>query len=288
MSGNNTIYIIVPVFNRKNITIEYVNCLKRQTFTNYKLIIIDNGCDGTGKAVKELLINSIIIEGNKDLWWADSLQIGLNYIKSISRASDSIIHINNDDTSFSSEFLERGIKALLQSKKSLVCATARSNLDQDKVDTGVSINWSQLNFNKYEEGRELNCTSTRGLFFRLNDFIALGEFIPKLLPHYLSDYEFTARAYQKGYKLIVPKDLELTYFEDETGDREVKPLGILKIFPHMFSKRNAMNPYVFLKFVLIRSPWKYKLKNVIQISWKFMRYVARAILVSLNLYKKIV
>jgi len=47
------IYILLPVHNRKEITEKFINCLNRQTFNNYQLVLIDDGCiDGTVDMIK--------------------------------------------------------------------------------------------------------------------------------------------------------------------------------------------------------------------------------------------
>lgn len=63
---------------------------------------------------------------------------------------------------------------------------------------GVYADLKKLTFRQAKTKDEINCLSTRGLFLRVKDFKKIGGFYPKLLPHYLSDYEFTIRAYKKS------------------------------------------------------------------------------------------
>ena len=71
----NKIYILLPVHNRKEITRGFVECLKAQTFQDYRLVLIDDGSnDGTADMVKESIPSVTVLRGIGDWWWAGSLQ----------------------------------------------------------------------------------------------------------------------------------------------------------------------------------------------------------------------
>lgn len=68
------LYIILPVNNRKETTKTFFDCLKRQTFQDFQIILIDDGSvDGTDKMVHSFYPESKIIYGEGTLWWAGSL-----------------------------------------------------------------------------------------------------------------------------------------------------------------------------------------------------------------------
>jgi glycosyltransferase involved in cell wall biosynthesis len=51
-----SLYILLPVYNRRDVTVEFIKCLQSQKFTNYKLILIDDGSsDRTSEFVTQLL-----------------------------------------------------------------------------------------------------------------------------------------------------------------------------------------------------------------------------------------
>lgn len=275
--------IIVPVFNRKKITVSYLNQLKEQSFHNFVLILIDNGNDGTYEEALKVLDHIIILKGKSDLWWGNSLQYGINFLKASSVKKDLIVHINNDDTLFENDFLSNGNK-LLELHGGIVCAQAVSNKDPNQINKGVNIVWGYLNFNPWTPSRELNCVSTRGIFMHFSDILKIGEFRDKILPHYLSDYEFTVRAHQKGLKLTCPDELRLTSMTDETGIHTLKNYGILKIWGHLLDKRNAQSPFIYIKFSLLRAPWKYKAYHLLRYSYRTVKILIKSLLISLNIY----
>ena len=76
------IYILLPVHNRRELTRDFIDCLKAQTYQNFHLVLIDDGStDGTDQMVRERIENLTVIRGNGDWWWAGSLQQGFNYLK---------------------------------------------------------------------------------------------------------------------------------------------------------------------------------------------------------------
>ena len=59
------IYIIIPVHNNKKETLNCLGCLAKQTFTNFKIIIVNDGStDGTPEAIKTSFPEVEILTGN--------------------------------------------------------------------------------------------------------------------------------------------------------------------------------------------------------------------------------
>jgi GT2 family glycosyltransferase len=257
----NEIYILIPIHNRKLITLSFIENLKNQTYPNFRLVLIDDGStDGTSEAVLHQLPNSIILKANGKLWWAGSLQMAINHFKKNNFHPETPILIINDDTVIPDNFLEIGFKELSSGGKSVICAS--SNLDGKITRSGVNINWLHFGFIGTEDDNLVNCLPTRGIFLRFGDVLNIGEFRPLLLPHYLSDYEFTYRAYVKGYKLMCPLNLYLTPMLNESGIRffdHKKGFAYLRI---LFSKKCVTNPFYLTIFILIASPMKYKIRNL--------------------------
>lgn len=98
-----------------------------------------------------------------------------------------------------------------------------------------------------------------GLFLRLRDFLTIGAFHPKLLPHFTSDYEFTLRAHRKGFKLIVDPSVKLWVNEETTWNRLVGDEPFSVFMNRLFSKKSPINPIVWTFFIALACPWKWKL-----------------------------
>lgn len=272
------IYILLPVHNRKNITEKFIHSLIKQSVKDFTLILIDDGStDGTAYMVRKYLPNTIVIQGNGNLWWAGALQKGYKWLMANSSDTD-ICLIINDDTIFDEGFLKTGINILTGLKKTLLLAQCYSQQSSELVDHGVYIDFKKLSFQQAKTKQEINCLSTRGLFLTVEDFKNIGGFYPQFLPHYLSDYEFTIRAHKKGYNLITDEKLKLYVDQETTGLHKIKFRGLLDYYSKYFSNRNPSNLFHWLVFIILAVPWKYKTYHILRQIYSSGKAIMRPIL----------
>lgn len=262
------IFIFLPVHNRREITRRFIDCLKSQTYSDYHLILIDDGSsDGTSDMVCELIPTTTILQGKGDWWWAGSLQQGYKWLKSRRSALIDVLLIINDDTEFEADFLETGMSLLSDKVKTLLLAQCYDKDTGQLIDPGRHVDWQNLTFNPAASQEEINCLSTRGLFLRVSDFLQLGGFYPRLLPHYLSDYEFTIRASNKGMRLMSDPVLKLWLDRETTGYHSTGNEQFTVIVKRIFSHKSAINPFAWTAFILLVCPQQWKRTNCIAI-WK--------------------
>jgi GT2 family glycosyltransferase len=115
---------------------------------------------------------------------------------------------------------------------------------------------------------EVDCLSTRGLMMRVADFIELKGFFPHLIPHYLSDYEFTHRAYKKGYKLLVSPDYYLHFNGETTRDKKRDAISFIDLVKSKFSRKSPEYIISWTCFIILSCPMKYKIKHLVKL-WLF-------------------
>lgn len=266
-----TLYILLPVHNRKSTTETFIKNLLIQTYKNFTLILIDDGStDGTTEMVLSYLPDTVVIRGKGNWWWGGSLHQGYKWLRKNALKREDIILIINDDVEFEMDFLETGIRFLETHEKTLLLAQSRSLQTKEFHDRGTKIDWQYLTFKNVRNGEEIDCLATRGLFLRVEDFLTIGGFHPILLPHYLSDYEYTIRAKRKGFFLATTNEVWLWMDEGKTGYHGVKG------WKSVFSKKSSINPFYLFNFILLSCPWKYKLsafyygivKKVIKYFWR--------------------
>jgi len=261
------LYILLPVHNRREITKQFINCLKEQTYSNYHLVVIDDGStDGTAEMIREEMPNATILKGNGKLWWAGSLQKGFDWLKKNANVDDYVLIIN-DDIIINDTFLEKGVKLIKKNNSCLIQAQAYSQQSKQLIDNGTFANWKDFQFKKLSKLEEVNCLSTRGLIFSFQSWLNIGGFHPYILPHYASDYEFTIRAERKGFKLLTDSSFMLWADESTSGYRDVKDEMPLEYFSNVFRIKDLRNPLMWSAFILLASPKKYILQNIYRV-WK--------------------
>jgi GT2 family glycosyltransferase len=262
------IHVLLPVHDRRAVTEQFARCLLDQTDQRFHLVLIDDGSsDGTADAVTALLPTTTVLRGSGSWWWAGSLQQGHRWLSEHGPVAQDIVLIANDDTRFDADFLAGGRAALVGSRKRLLLAQLYAQGSGGLVEVGVNVDWKRLKIKGVKDPGQVNCFSTRGLFLRAVDFLELGRFHTRLLPHYLSDYEFTIRAQRKGFELASDPAVKLWYDPTTTGIRTVSRTSVREYLRTTLSRRSVSNPIYFTTFLLLTCPRGQLPKNVFR-TWR--------------------
>ncbi|NTW58825.1 MAG: glycosyltransferase [Nitrospirae bacterium] len=254
--------------NRKEVTRRFTGCLAKQTYHNYHLLLIDDGStDGTAAMVRAQIPSLTVITGTGNWWWGGSLHQGYLWLRKNAASPTDIVLIINDDNEFDPDFLEKAVEALRSRPKTFLLSECFGRKTGQWIEAGIHVDWKQFTFEHASAGKPMNCMSTRGLFFRVEAFSIVGGFHPLLLPHYLSDYEFTYRAGQKGITLATDPSVRVRLDESTTGYNRVEDASLLGRLKKVFSRRSAINPLTLSMFVALACPWQWKLMCWLRITW---------------------
>lgn len=269
---NPRIHIILPVHNRFKTTQKFIECLKQQTYSNYHLILIDDGStDGTADYTKNQIDSVSILYGNGELWWAGAFNKAYKYLLKIKVSDDDLIWINNDDTTFDSDYFEKLINDKDLNPQTLIISPGHS-ISTDFVERGFSINWSLMKAFKLQDGEEPDALTTRGLYMYYCTYHSLGLMHPWLLPHYLSDLEYTIRAKRRGYSLVISNNTCIYVDRSSTGLHQDDSRTLKQfLYIHLISKKSAFNTFYWGNFALFASPPRYKFINIMRIYFRFFR-----------------
>jgi GT2 family glycosyltransferase len=269
-TGAGTIYVLLPVHDRRAITEEFVRGLLDQVDARFHLVLIDDGSsDGTAESVVAMLPSTTVISGDGTWWWAGSLQQGYRWLAQRDLAGDDLVLIANDDTRFAADFLAAGRAALAGRPRTLLLAQLYDGESGEFMELGVHVNWRRLRFTGVKDPDRVNCFSTRGLFVAATEFLELGGFHPRFLPHYLSDYEFTIRAQRRGFALVSDPGVRLWYDATATGIRSVSRTSVRAYLRSTLTRRSVSNPIWWTTFLLLASPRRLLPANLLRVWRRF-------------------
>jgi GT2 family glycosyltransferase len=276
------LYMILPVHDRIEITQKFVRCLLEQTYKNYHLILVDDGStDGTADFVREHVSDLTVLNGDGNLWWAGALTKAYEYLTKNEPGEDDIVLIMNDDTTFSPTYLETvaldedlASGALVVSPGQPISAHQKTPY-HPQTELGFAVDWPSLSTRLVREGEDVDAATTRGLYMRYSTFRSLGPLHPHLLPHYLSDLEYTIRAKRRGLKLVPSKSSEVLVDRSTTGSHRDEATSLREFFyNNLVSKKTAYNTLYWGNFVLLAAPWSHKFRALLIVYVRFLRKLA--------------
>ena len=268
------IYILLPVHNRREITGDFIDCLVAQTWQQYHLVLIDEGStDGTEQMVREQVENLTVIRGNGDWWWAGCLQQGFNFLKKRGLSHDDYVLIINDDVILGKEFLAKGISILDKNKQTLLLAQVQEKKNSPPRESGYNVDFKTLSFSLASSPSDINCLTTKGLFLRWRDFVDIGGFHPKILPHFLSDFEFTIRAYKKGYSFLTSPDVIISINLNQTRKVRFDYSSYYCFLRSLFSIKSNDNPIYQISFIFLACPVRWIPSNLLRIMYRTLRII---------------
>ena len=259
------LYIIIPVFNRIAFTTACLDSLSRQTYRDFKIIVVDDGStDGTAEILSRDYSDVIVLQGDGSLWWTASVNMGIRY--ALEGGATRILTLNND-TIAAEDFVEEMIRWSDKKPDALLGAFAVNAQTRAAEFGGERINWLWSNTTSVlhtvpEEQRtglhEVTHFPGRGLLIPAEVFSKIGLFDEKRLPHYYADFDFTCRASRKGFKVFCNYDAKLLTYPEESGDAKNRINKSLKnYYNHLFGIKGGGNLKNFINFSLRNCPKKY-------------------------------
>ena len=289
-SNNKNLFIVIPVHNRKHFTCKCLLSLRKQTFKNFKVIVVDDGStDGTGKMIEEEFPDVILLEGDGNLWWTGATNLGVEY--ALKQHAEYIITLN-DDTELTPDFIERMMGSAKENPQALMGAYTLDIDSKRPAYGGSRMDWrgkgvQLLDIFSPEQRRGLHWVTHfpgRGLWIPSVVFRKMGLFDAVNFPQAVADYDFTLRASRSGYKIYCNFDARLYSHVQASGDWEYRLNFSLKNYlRHLTDIKGGGNLRVFIKFAMRHCPTRYRnrylIKGVIArlggYPWRWLKHALR-------------
>ncbi|WP_192579139.1 glycosyltransferase family 2 protein [Dyadobacter aurulentus] len=209
------IYIVIPVFNRIQFTLECLASLSRQTYRDFKIIVVDHGStDNTSHIISQKFPDVTVLTGDDSMWWTAATNLGIKYI--LQTDADYILTLNND-LIVGPDYMKTLADAAAENSHSLIGSVSIDIANRNRVVFCGTI-WNNLTA-KYSRPVDLNMSYEvlrsnyktvpssllpgRGTLIPTKVFQEIGFFDDIRFPHYMADEDLSYRAAQRGYKLLV-------------------------------------------------------------------------------------
>lgn len=242
MTADNKLAIVIPVFNRREVTINCLESLSRCEYQDYKIFICDSGStDGTQGAVSKFEKVELINVGS-DAWWSAAVNKG---IKKALNGGFSLILVLNDDISFESDLLndllskhelypDRIISPAQQSPSGLYFGTIYSGIFKKLTNLTPS--------DITNDDQAVDTTNGCCLLIPKIVFEQVGLFNENNCPHLYGDTEFQLRAKYLGYTTISTKNILISQLAETDAFKKINICNILSF------KGSPLNFNAYLQF----------------------------------------
>ena len=219
------VYVVIPVYNRLAMTEACLNCLAAQTYPALHIIVVDGGStDGTLEQISREYPHVELLQANKELWWGEAMQFGVEHCLRCSREDDDMLLMMNNDTLIDSGYVATLVR-VSQERNAAIAGVIVDSSDPSRVlDAGEFIDWNTYSFpvktvrepgETYVEGVDL--LSGRGTLIPLCYGARAGNVNATRFPHYIADCEFFARLKRKGFRLGVTWEAVIRSHVEVTG-----------------------------------------------------------------------
>lgn len=210
------IYICIPVFNRINYTLKCIESIKKQSYSNYRIIICDDGStDGTYDVIINQFPEIILLKGTGNMWWAGATNMCIQKALTLGHNEDYVFTLNND-TELLEDSLVKAIELAGSLPQAIIGSVNVFQNDPSKIEPSAFKRSNKLFFKMLPvrihnlgdyipqniEFIEVDAFAGKGVLIPLETFRKVGLYNSTLLPHYHADTEFTLRARALGYKLF--------------------------------------------------------------------------------------
>lgn len=271
------VYIIIPVYNRKETTLQCLQHLEScGDLQRYHILVVDdNSTDGTQEAIANSYPEVKVLDGNGDLWWTGAMAKGMKY--AYRQGAEYFIWLN-DDCLPAPKTIEKMLAFMESNPDTLVAPSCYSKNE----------NSQQIQHNGFY-GRH-SCAAEPGEIIKVEGmsgwcvgmpsavYESIGAPNAKKFPHYSGDDMYILQATKAGFKACLIGDYQATLFGSVHDKLDFKDyfepgLNPAKTFESLFV--NKKSPYRLLtRFFAFRERYG-KFKGTLFFTMKLLIWLAK-------------
>ena len=211
--------------------------------------------------IAEEFLDTVVIQGDGNLWWTKAINLGVRYALANSQAIqvDMILTLN-DDLTIGHDYLAMLLAAYHSNSPCLVGSVVVDIKNPSYLEyagtacndyTAKGIQTSTLYDNDYQKlAAAHNVVPThnlsgRGTLIPLSVFQIVGIYDERNFPHYMADIEFSVRVRRAGYKLLISTKSVVHNYMDATRNKRQPWRAFLSGFSSFKSPNYLRARYVF-------------------------------------------
>ena len=243
--------IVIPVYNRREITLQGLRSLARvdRTGLDVRIFIVDDGStDGTSDAIRKNFPDVVLIQGDGTLHYAAGTNRG---IEAALEWGAEFVATMNDDAVFHDQLLQRLINTTEANPRSIIGGLLLLWDEPHKV-FQVGQTWNTLKggwvipddltaFNVPQTAFRVECLVGNCLMLPAASIREVGLMDEKRFPHGWGDAQWMARFSKAGWNLLVePK--AFVWCEPNTYPKPLHEMSRSKVLRTLFlDKRHPLN-----------------------------------------------
>lgn len=207
-----TIYAIVPVHNRIEMTLQFLDSLDEQTVLEpISVLIVDDGStDGTSQTLRTRhgRFPVSILAGTGKWWWGGAVWHAIRATRTVAQPGDFLFLANND-TILSPDYITCLYGTVVTNDRTV--AGGRSfeiwpDGTQHPVSSGFLIDHASLSVTAVDGSatgiQEVDALAGRGVLIPLAA-LTKASMQPSLMPQHFADLNLTSQMRSRGFRLLI-------------------------------------------------------------------------------------